>query len=275
VALLLGLALYVGAVRAWGFVASQPEFRLARPTLTFGRCPDYVRAQEMGRDLAKHWPDASILDNDLWQTVEHDLRGSPWVLEVLKVRRLLPNRVQLELRFRAPAGLVHAGSRVFTVDRDGFMLPKDLYRKPAKWEGKRLPVIVASGGTDGSSAGHPPLGSSWQWPSVAVGARLSAFLFDEGLFEELEVRRIDVRRVGRAGAEAQIVLDTDSGVIVKWGRSDAYAHIESLRRWQPVDTDAYKLEMLRTTLAEHPGLEGLSSVDLPFRKGVSLPSQGD
>ena len=274
-AVLLGLALRVGAARAWGFVAGQPEFRLARPTLTFGRCPDYVRAEAMTRHLAQHLPGGSIFDNDLWRTVEHDLRGSPWVLEVLKVRRLLPNRVQLELRFRAPAALVRAGSQVFTVDRDGFVLPEDLYRRPPKWEGKRLPVILAPEGTDDASAGHPPLGSRWRWPAVAVGARLSAFLFDEGLFEELEVRSIDVRRVGRAGAEAQIVLDTESGVIVEWGRSDAYADIESLRRWQPAITDADKLEMLRTTLKEHPGLEGLARVDLPFRMAVSRPSQGD
>ncbi len=263
---LLAGAICMGAAKAWEAVAARPEFKVGTPKLAFSRHPASVRAEQMASEIAKQLPadlqEKSIFDKDLWYDVERDLRGSAYVLDVRKIRRLLPDRLQIDVTFRVPAGRVQVGEKLFMIDRDGQWLPERLYCMPPAWEGKNLPVVVDDTPSASLRAGHPREGERWNWPCFAVGARLNAFLLSQGLFEELDVRSIDVTRVGRGGGESAITLRTDSGVLIKWGRSDAYGDVESLRWLEPPNPDSLKLAMLRSALAEHPGLRGLQYVNL-------------
>ncbi len=164
------------------------------------------------------------------------------------------------------------------VDPDGYWLPERLYRRPARWTRPEAPVIVSPLVRD-----HPPLGGPWHGPALAAGARLYAFLGDEGLFGELEVRTIDVARVGltgNAGLEPEIVLTTRGGARVKWGRSDVYKSVRGLEELAPAYSDSGKLRMLRSTLLRYPALQGVEYIDVRFRKIVEVtrpapPTPGD
>jgi cell division septal protein FtsQ len=200
--------------------------------------------------------------------VEHELRASPWVLDVRHVRRVLPNRLSIDLAFRKPAALVAHGTEAYMIDTDGYWLPDGerdgLFHRPKRWQGANAPVLV-----NHRLNHHPPRGRPWGGPAQAVGARLYTFLEAKGLFTVLPVVEIDVTNVGRTtgpGVEPEILLTTRDGVEVKWGRCDAYADVPGLTHLSPFYSDERKLQMLSAKIREYPSLEGLQYIDLRFNK---------
>ena len=268
----MAAALGVGAVRGWTALAARPEFALSAAVISLPADHPMVHgeamAAELRRELGPVLAGASLLESDLCLRVDHELRASPWVADVRSVRRLVPNKLAVDVVFRMPAGLVSHGGRTWMVDPDGCWLPERLYRRPARWSRPGAPVIVSP-----LLRNHPPLGSPWHGPALAAGARLYAFLEGEGLFGELEVGTIDVARVGltdSASLEPEIVLTTRGGAQVKWGRSDVYKSVRGLEELAPVYPDSRKLDMLRSTLRKYPALQGVEYIDVRFRKIVEL-----
>ncbi len=263
---LLGAALWLGANRLWRTIRDRPEFALSPSGFTSLRGPRCVRhdvmMEELRRELSVVLEGATVFDKDLCYRVQRELRASPWVLDVESVRRLLPNKLQVEVIFREPAALLELGAGRHMVDRDGYCLPDSLYRRPASLQGVRTPVIV-----NRALSGPPPRRRRWH-VSLAVGARLCEFLLQEGLFDELPVSRIDVTNVGRGGSQPDIVLLTEDGVAIKWGRSDAYAYLKDLPGAAPANSDRQKLQMLRSKLADYPALKGLEYIDLQFNAKI-------
>ena len=274
---LMVAALVVGAVRAWTALAARPEFALSAALISLPADHPVVHggamAAELRRELGPVLAGASLFESDLCWRVDRELRASLWVADVRSVRRLVPNKLAVDVVFRTPAGQVSHGGRTWMVDLDGYWLPERLYRRPARWSRPSAralapPVIVSP-----LVRNHPPLGRPWHGPALAAGARLYAFLETEGLFGEMEIRTIDVARVGltdNAGLEPEIVLTTRGGAQVKWGRSDVYRSVRGLEELTPVYPDDRKLEMLRSALRKYPALQGVEYIDVRFRKIVEL-----
>lgn len=271
-AAVLGLvvtALWLGATQVWAAIARRPEFVLDPSALSFRNCPPCVRGDEMADELREQLTvalgNASIFEEDLCHRVQNELRARPWVLEVKSVRRVMPHKLDVAVVFREPAGLVEFGNETYMLDADGYCLPTDLYRLPEGWDSGAVPVIV-----DRRLGSAPPRAQKWDGPSLAAGARLSAFLRGEGLFEELPVETIDVTNVGSGGHDPEILMRTRNGVTIKWGCSDGYAGLGGLERSSWTNPDGRKLEMLRSKLKDYPGLEGLEYIDLRFNTKIFL-----
>ena len=257
---------------AWGALIWRPEFELSPATLSFAECPPSVKGDAMVEDLRRRLAPAlqgaSVFDSDLCQRVCDGLRASPWVLRVKAVQRRLPNKLRVEAVFRQPAGMVEVGGVCYMTDADGLWLPLRLFNPPAAWSRVQTPVICSS-----KLSGRPQEGRSWSGiPGVAVGARLTLLLLEEGILRDLQLQKLDVGNVGSAGDEPDIVLVTAGGVKIKWGCSDAYDQLGGLQRPPHESPDSEKVRMLRTVLQRHPLFEGLEHVDLRFNKIFLLPS---
>jgi len=272
VALVLALAL--GSVRAWGAICARPEFRVAPSEISRTSCPSFVRSaamlKEMKAQLSFEPSGLSIFKRDLAYRVQQELRAVPWVLDVRRVARRLPNKLVLDIIFRKPAGVVEMDGGRYLVCMDGFWLPGELYAPPPEWAKEDTPVIY-----DQRLHGKPPWGRSWDGPSIKVGARLTQFLREGGLFKRLNLQCIDVSNVGRPDAETQIVLRTETGVVIRWGNADSYKGIKGLR-WSPLSrTDSQKLRMLLAKLGDYHGLQGMEYIDLRVNKITWKPRKDE
>jgi len=271
IALVLVAASVFGARLTWAQLVGRREFTFSSATLSFGQCPPFVRAEPMVQELRRGLTDtlggASIFDEGLCDRMAQHLHARPWVRKVKSIRRLLPNTLHVQVLFRQPCALVEVAGLDYAVDRDGLWLPDRLYRRPAAWDDVRMPVVL-----DSVLEGPPPHDPSQGRPSLAVGARLTEFLFTEGILRELQIKSIDVTRVGRGGYEPDVTLETEGGVEIKWGCTDAYEQFEELSRPPEEPTDGEKLRMLRAAIERHPKFEGLQHIDLRYNKIFLLPS---
>ena len=266
---LVATALWLGTTRAWTTISDRPEFILDLSALSFGDSPSCTRSEVMAHELSEQLAvalgGASIFEKDLCDRVQRELRAYPWVLDVKSVSRLMPSKLLVEVVFREPATLAEFAGRTYMIDKDGYLLPDHFYRRPNVWMTASMPVIV-----NRKLTSPPPLAKKWGGPALSAGARLYVFLAKTGLFEELPIKTIDVTRVGVGGSEPDIVLLTQNGVTIKWGRSDSYAEIHGLTLPSWANPDLRKLEMLRSKLTDYPGLEGLESIDVRLSTKISF-----
>jgi hypothetical protein len=244
-------------------VVRRPEFQVDPLALDLSGCPDWVNAEQMGRELRGELgrvpTGRSIFDPDIAGAVQRELNASPWVLEVRAVERQLPNTLLVRALFRKPAGRVLMAGRQYLVDAEGYWLREDLFRLPSEWAAERTPFIV-----DRLLDRPPTLGERWGGPRLAVGGRLAELLRRRGLFERLLITTIDVTGVGKNAAEPEVFLTTAGGTIVKWGRSSAYGQVPGLQRPVFLTPDSEKVEMLLSKLDDYPELEGVRYLDLRF-----------
>jgi hypothetical protein len=257
----VAVAVCMGSRTLWAAVVRQPQFRVNPSALSLNGHPDWVRGRPMARALhveLSSLPDAaSIFTGDLAHRLQHELRGSPWVLDVTRVQRSLPDKLIIKPVFRKPAGVVLFRGQYLLVDADGHYLPDDVFTRPLDWAGEYTPYII-----DRSLDTPPPVGVPWDGPKLAVGARLTEFLRRNGLFEYPHVTAIDVSRVGRDTIEPEIVLIAASGAQVKWGRSSVYEHVPTLSPPVSEPSDEKKLEALVGRLQRYRGLQGIEYLDL-------------
>jgi len=270
---LVVVGIVIAGTQTWAAVTHRDEFQLGPDSLVIRSWPPCIRTDRMLQELRtqtrRAMSEGSVFDKDVCQRVQHELRGCPWVEDVKEVRRELPNRIVADVAFRQPAGVAKVGEKHFMIDEDGAWLPTWFYFKPEHWEAAPLPAI-----TNDHLAHHPQPGRKVDALSLAVGARLSAFLLDQGLFQQVKVNKIDVTHVGRGATEPDVILLTEAGVAIKWGTTDAYTALRGLDRPAQENTDEQKLHMLQTKLDEYPGLKGLEYIDLRFNKIFFRPSAG-
>ncbi|MFO7959221.1 MAG: hypothetical protein R6X33_19210 [Candidatus Brocadiia bacterium] len=263
----------VGAVTLWDVIVHRPEFRLDLRALSLGECPEWLDCamlnRELRRELAELPDEESIFSPTLAHAVQHELRASPWILDLKEVRRVLPDRLAIRAVYREPVGVVRWNGSRHLVDREGHWLPDDLYDRPAEWGEEETPVVV-----DRLWQGSAPVGAPWNPPRYEVGARLTSVLRQSGLLAELPIATIDVTGVGRQTAEPKITLTTQSGAVIRWGSSSVFDEVEGLQADPSSPTDEQKLAMLRSKLVSYPGLRGVEHIDLRFHSKIyTLPAE--
>ena len=252
--------LVFGAVTAWRHIREQPYFAVDASELTFGKLAPCIKKQAMGETLRYQLSaipsPMSIFDKKLARRVAEELEASPWVLEVSRITRQLPNKLGAELTFRRPAAMVrYSGSR-YLVDRNGYWLPHKLYKTPSDWDEDDMPVL-----TDSGLNSPPPVGDRWGGPRLAAGARLVEFLESQGALSELDIESIDVTAVG-SETSAGMVLNLASGTEVWWGSARCADEVPGLDARPHEPSDKTKLNNLCEVPEEYPGFQGLARVDL-------------
>lgn len=257
-----------GAVKLWAYIRQHPAFAVDPSSLNFGRCATCIKREPMLENLRRQLSalpsPVSIFKNDLARAVAHELRACPWVLEVTRIERRLPNELSAEIEFRKPAAMVqYSGSR-YLIDRDGHWLPRRLYRIPADWDRTHMPVL-----TDRKLDSPPPVARRWGGPRLAAGARLVQFLQEKDLFQSVRITTIDVTEADREMG-AGIVLKTIGGTEIWWGSSQYAAQVPGLKSMPHEPSDSTKLKNLCEVPQKYPGLQGLKRVDLRWCNKVYL-----
>lgn len=266
---LLGLVAFVGIVggrRLWGEARRLASEQIIDPALCRAvGGPDWARslaAPELALALAEVSP-AGFYDPHLASACWDALRLSPWVQQVVWVRRSYPDRLRAAVLLRRPVAAVRgAGGSFAIVDGKGLRLPGSFDRVP-RIGTRPLPVLVGTG----KEACEP--GETWRDRAVLEGAAVAVDLGRTGLLSlpGVEIRRIDLRNVGgRLFPEAsEVLLETARGAVVAWGRS-------SLSPWATTEPGAdRKAEMLREVLTRYPGLEGVRLIKVYLREPAVLP----
>jgi hypothetical protein len=262
---ILLIATGMGLKTVWHNIANRPEFRLDPNALRFTSKPDSLRSgpilQALQKEIRGVLSDTPIFKRDICHAVQHELRASPWILDVQAVRRQLPDRLSVTAVFRTPAAIVKYNGQDYMIDTWGYWLPEKFYRFPEEWKQDPPPVI-----THRELRSPPVPGERWDGIALAIGARFARFLNSQNIIENLLVTEIDVTNIEKPGLESDIVLKWKNGTEIKWGGSDIYSQFKGLQRSPDEFKDETKLHMLQQMLKEHPGLEGLEYVDLRFNK---------
>jgi hypothetical protein len=175
----------------------------------------------------------SSFNRQLLADTGNKLAGDPWIRHVNQVRRVYyqnpGDTIEIDCDYRVPAALVKWGNFHWLVDGQGTRLPE-------QYTADQLPRIMF--GEDGKvnvreidGVTHAPCepGKTWAGDDLAGGLELAKLLDGQSWAEE--IRKIDVSNMnGRRDArEAQIVLITEYGTQVRWGRppsaSDGFVEV--------------------------------------------------
>ncbi len=164
----------------------------------------------------------STFDRQLLVDIGDALKGNPWIKNVVAVRRAFAQHpgdtVEVDCVYRVPLALVHWKDYFWLVDSEGVKLPE-------QFTANQLPRVMH--GRDGKiqfriieGVRSVPVESGYQWlgDDLSAGLELAKYLYGQPYAEE--VQRIDVGNfAGRSDAkEAQLILLTDRGTEVRWGR---------------------------------------------------------
>ena len=244
---------------AWRYVASLEEFRVCPGDLQFGQVPwvdgaalrSELRLGDRAGVLSSTY---SIFDPGLSSRVAEVLRDSPWVLNVGRVTKRFPNRLEVELEMRKPVAVVRANDADIMVDKEIVPLPKRLFVLPVERRDQpRIKLVY--------KVERPRFGRSWADDGVVGGVRMLAFLRRHRVLEQVRLSEVEVSRKGLPFLKHDIQLElvTSTGARIKWGAPPS--DVEPLRGSE-VATPA-KLKALLAAIREAgPSLEGIKYVDV-------------
>ena len=155
----------------------------------------------------------SIMSPAICECVAAAFARNPWVDQVLSVRKIYPHRILVELKLRRPVAVVLMNQKYYLVDDAGRRLSRPIDKWPQAPGG--LPVLFVS------TELLPDPGDQWHNRGVKAGAAVARTLIDNRdklmtRFVAIDATNIDGRR---SAVFPDILLITDKGTVVKWGRS--------------------------------------------------------
>ena len=161
-------------------------------------------------------PGRSLFDPTLPADLRERLERRPWVKQVLRVKRRLPDTIQLELQLRTPVAVVCVSSERLAVDREGVVLERDSELGPPVYPevrvlGEDIRRVPLEGRPFTRSAVQEAL---CVLNDIETASRHGHTAMEGFAIDEVVVGRADRRR--RAGG-ADIQLRLDNGVVVAWG----------------------------------------------------------
>jgi hypothetical protein len=239
-------------------VLDRPEYVLAPRQIHITPPPAWIRADIKAEALggSLHAP-LSIVDGRLAERLAKMFMLHPWVQRVERVTKHYPSHVEVDLVYRHPAAMVEVPGGLFPVDDQAVLLPSEDFSAA---DAHRYPRIEGIG-----SQPLGPVGTPWGDPSVQDGVKIALALADVWL----DLRLHSVRRAASVAGVSpaprpQIVLVTDSGTVIPWGRAPGSE--------SPSETPvAEKLSRLKKYAADHGGLDGSTrtgELDLRVRGGA-------
>lgn len=169
----------------------------------------------------------SVLDSGVNETIARAFAKHPWVERVVRVEKMFPARVLVELDFRKPVAMVVVKQGLYPVDAGGTLLP------PGDFEpshARQYPLIRGV-----LSTPHGPAGTPWGDVAVVGAANLAETLAEH--WSDLELQSILVPKIEQADVDADSLiyeLQTPGGTRIVWGRAPGTAHPGELATEQKV-----------------------------------------
>jgi len=231
-------------------LSARPEYHVTAAQITITTPPRWIPAdiREQIFKQAAHAQPLSLLDDSLSERVAAAFHTHPWVLRVIRVQKMWPARVHVELEWRKPVAMVTGIDGFYPVDVNGVLLPG---RDFAPADLKRFPVIENI-----SSIPLGRIGEAWGDPVVHEAAVLAATLLEAESDQDSWWQRFDLAAIvapQRASLDAPIddlefKLRTAAGSSVIWGRGPGSLHpaelstsrklerlVEFTERFGPID----------------------------------------
>lgn len=222
--LVLLLALAGGAywwwqpdVRAWLPDLSQsPEYRLRVADIQVTPPPQWVPPDLVTQVVhrANLPEELCVLDAHVARDVGEAFALHPWVEQVVAVRKSVPARIEVELRYRAPVAMVQMAQGMYPIDARGVLLPPADFRVV---DTKNYPEILNIRSSPG------PAGMPWGDSAVQGAAELAAALLP--WWKSLDIKSIayEASTTG-ATSDDMFVLLTARGSRILWGRAPSTDH---------------------------------------------------
>ncbi|MBT4864366.1 MAG: hypothetical protein HON53_04485 [Planctomycetaceae bacterium] len=223
---LLSLAAAVGLTAALPFclkrlpnLNEQPAYRIRAADISINRPPRFVPEDLVQQvvEQAELPDDLLLLDEGLVARVAESFGRHPWVAEVIEVKKAVPARLTVTLRYRVPIAMIKVQQGVYPVDVEGRLLP------PADFsiaETGQYPLIL-----NVKSMPLGPAGEMWGDTTVVAAARLAGVLQPE--WDELKLAAIYAPRPKAATqsvGDVQLELLTTDGSHILWGRAPGSDH---------------------------------------------------
>jgi len=245
-----------GTAKLRGMAARDPAFAVGGETWEWGgaarHCPEaHGELARLGR-LARG---RSLFDPALAGDVREAYLASPWVREVLEVRREFPNRLAVDFRLRQPVAQAWQARRFWLVDEEGVALPAP--EGGQAWPAPGLPEIVE--GTPGALGDRPSRpGEAWNARGLRDALGLLMAVWSSPLADAVSPARVTVYAGtyrDRSGTERErpprLEFNTADGRTVRWGTFNASGRPEEL-------STGHKLRTLETALRRAAGQPALA-----------------
>lgn len=209
-------------------------------------------------DQANLPEELSLLDDRLVADLAEAFRLSPWVEEVVSVRKSFPAKVQVALRFRQPVAMVEVKQGQYPIDAQGVLLPPQDFSVA---DTRAYPTI-----TGVVSTPQGPAGTAWGDEVVEDAARLAAEL--AGSWKKLRLTAIVCPRTteGHARIDAGVfVLTSQGGSRIIWGHAPGTDHPGEL-------STAQKIGRLENYVARFGGFDrpqGPYQIDIRHWRDIS------
>lgn len=200
--------------------SQRPEYCITADQITLTPPPRWIPAdirQQVFEKASGSQP-LSLLDDNLTERIAAAFHTHPWVEHVVRVHKLWPPRVHVDVVWRRPVAMVAGIDGFYPIDAFGVLLPaKDF----APADLKRYPVIENVASVPLGRVGEP-----WGDPVVELAAALAEELLAAGSDEsawwhQLQLAAILAPRRTTLDAspdELEFELRTRGGSSILWGR---------------------------------------------------------
>lgn len=220
----------------------QPVYRLKQPAFAAGEAPDSSAGLQAAADVeaALRGIDASALEESTVEAVGRKLEKCPWVKDVVTVRRVYPDTLEVDVTLREPHLAVRWGATYLRVDAAGVRLPGEDRVPPATlcW-----PVVT------GVTMAPPPPGQLWNTADLRAAFEMIGVIESSPMLQKLRIAEMDLSnldgRIRPGGCE--IVLRLAEGCEISWGSAPSARKI-----WEASVEE--KLANLKRVLDARPGL---------------------
>ena len=211
---LLFALLAIGIVKLWQCGIECDVFKI-KPSIFISNDGMYSpEALKEFERLSNTFSGVSLLRPGLLDEVREVYSNSPWVEEVCSLKRVYPNRINIEFIPRFVSAQLKQNGYYWLIAEDGVLLPAD----GVKVKYKDLPVIT------GDIDHRPENGQVWHGDGVDGALKALKALKNTEFAKELDITKIHVnspsfidklKRPGRS--RPRLVVDTNSNISILWG----------------------------------------------------------
>lgn len=210
-------------------LSGRSEYRLTAAQIEINAPPHWVPHDLTAQVLAQAGlpSELSLLDDRLVADIAEAFGLSPWVEEVVSVRKSFPAKVLVVLQYRRPVAMVEVKRGQYPVDGQGVLLPPQDFSAAEAHEYPTISGVV--------STPQGPAGTAWGDEVVEDAARLAAELGPS--WKKLRLTAIVCPRTTESHTRIDagvFVLTAQGGSRIIWGHAPGTDHPGELSTEQKV-----------------------------------------
>ena len=159
----------------------------------------------------------NVLDESVLKQIASHYARRPWVRRVLSIRRVYPNRIDVDLRYRRPVAFVEHRGLFYWVDAEGVRVGDEYAYVAGPRRCGQLVIRNVAYPDERLGERVPAAGQPWPGEDLAAGLRMVGSL--TGHVARRELISVDVANYGGRinPALSHVVLRTQDNTEIRWG----------------------------------------------------------